>query len=293
MNLYRSQPVSRGFALIVVSGIMLAGCEPAVHQAASPASRYDVAKAAFKNGDMDKALEFTEGLANASPPAETTEQARVLRTVIFAGELKGYMELADAYSKGANKAKSTRFQSEYRRLDNDMLSSAGKTALYLAEIAHQLAPEGVISKQCVLDTNYPVTEGPVEVKDLARVEAGGWIEPDQRAAVTADALHKGIDDALAEFVSGDRAKARQALASGSTQLDGSAYAIFLATQLVQGAEAFDRHHGRDPQKLLTLCDEGEECLKAARALLKDTPNASQDKEVKKLSEKFKTLRQDR
>ena len=62
---------------------------------------------------------------------------------------------------------------------------------------------------------------------------------------------------LPTWLSGDRAKARQALASGSTKLEGAAFAIFLAKELADGAVVFDRHHGRDPQKLITLCDEGE------------------------------------
>jgi len=94
-------------------------------------------------------------------------------------------------------------------------------------------------------------------------------------------------------VSGDRAKARQALAGGSTQLDGAAFAIFFARELAQGGAVFDRHHSRDPQKLLTMCDVGDVTIKAALALLKDTPNKDQEKEVKKLQDKFKSLRADK
>jgi hypothetical protein len=155
-----------------------------------------------------------------------------------------------------------------------------------------MAPDGVIAKQLTLDANYPTTEGPAEVKQLASVEAGGWIEPDEQESAAADALRKGVDDALADVVSGDRAKARQALAAGSTQFDGAAFALFLAQELAQGAVVFDRHHGRDPQKLVTMCDEGEACLKAALALLKDTPNKDEDSAAKKLQDKFKTLRKE-
>jgi hypothetical protein len=150
-----------------------------------------------------------------------------------------------------------------------------------------------MAKQVVLEASYPTTEGPVEVSELARVEQGGWIESDQQDNAAADALRKGMDNALAEAVAGDRAKARLALANGSTQLDSTAFAIFLTKQLADGATVFDRHHGRDPQKLLTLCDQGELSLKAALALLKDTPNKDQQKEALKLQDRFKTLRKDK
>jgi hypothetical protein len=94
-------------------------------------------------------------------------------------------------------------------------------------------------------------------------------------------------------VSGDRAKARQALASGSTKLDGADFAIFLAKELAEGAAVFDRHHGRDPQKMLTLCNEGDVAVKAALAQLKDKPDKDLEKEAKKLQDQFKTIRKDK
>ena len=283
----------RMLGLIAVAGLVLASCGPTTNQTAGGASPYARAKDAFKSGQLDKALDLTDKLATATPPGDSTDRARVLRAVIFTGELKSATELSEAYSKGAEKAKSPRFQAEYRRLHNDTLTTAARAALNLAETAHQLAPDGAIAKQLTLDASYPTTEGPTEVSELAKVEAGGWIETDQQDSAAAEALRKGVDDALADAVSGDRAKARQALASGSTQLDGTAFAIFLAKELAQGAVVFDRKHGRDPQRLLTMCDEGEATLKAAEALLKDTPNKDEESQAKKLHDKFKALRKER
>ena len=290
---FRSFPQSLRLFVLIVAGVVLVSCGPTSNNPASQASPYDRAKDAFKSGQLDKALDLTEQLATATPPADSTERARVLRTVIDTGEIRGTKDLAEAYSKGADKAKNPRFQTEYRRLHNDNLAAATKASLNLAETAHQIAPDGVIPKELTLDASYPTTEGPPEIKELARVEDGGWLEPDQQDSAAADALRKGVDDALADVVGGDQAKARQALAGGSTKLEGAAFAIFLAKELAEGAVVFNRHHSRDPQKLITICDEGEDSLKAALALLKDTPNKDQDKEVKKLQDKFKTLRADK
>jgi hypothetical protein len=203
------------------------------------------------------------------------------------------MELAAAYDKGAEKSKNPQFQSAYRRLHSDNLSVASRAALNLAETSHQLAPDGVIAKEVALEASFPTTEGPTSVKQLAKVLEGGWIESDDQEAAQADAMRKGIDEALADVVSGDRAKARQALASGSTKLGGAAFAIFLAKELTDGATVFDRHHGRDPQKLLTLCDQGDLIVKAALAQLKDAPDQGLQKEALKLQDQFKTIRKDK
>jgi hypothetical protein len=286
-------PYIRLVGLVFVAGIFLVSCGPTTQQPAAPTSPYDRAKDAFKTGQLDKALELTGKLARATPPGDSTDRARVLRAVIYTGELKAANALAEAYGKGAEKSKNPTFQANYRRLHNDNISNAAKAALNLAETAHQIAPDGAMPKELILDASFPTTEGPPEIKQFARVEEGGWIEPDEQENAAADALRKGVDDALADVVGGDRAKARQAMASGSVKLEGTAFAIFLSKELVDGAVVFDRHHGRDPQKLITLCDEGDVTVKAALALLKDTPDKDQAAEARKLQEKFKTIRKDR
>jgi hypothetical protein len=274
---------------MVIFGVVLVSCGPTTERPAAPTGPYERAKEAFKSGQLDRALGFTDKLATAKPPTDFTDRARVLRAVIYAGELKSKMELVAAYSQGVDKEKNPQLSTEYRRVKNDNLQVAAGVALNLAETAHQLAPEGVIAKELTLEASFPTTEGPVEVQELARVKNGSWLEPDQQESAAADSLRKGIDDTLAEVVSGDRAKARNALASGSTKLDGAAFAIFLSQQLAEGAVVFDSHHGRDPQKMRMLCDEGQETLKAAQALLKEKPDKDQEKEIKKLQDKFKAI----
>ena len=86
-------------------------------------------KTLLKAGKLDQALNLTDKLATAVPPEDATDRARVLRAVIYAGEVKSTMELADAYGKGVEKAKNPRFQSEYRRLQQANRESAGNAAL--------------------------------------------------------------------------------------------------------------------------------------------------------------------
>jgi hypothetical protein len=263
-------------------------CSQPVPKPIGPAADYQDSKDMFKRGRFDRALELSDGLASASPATKYTERAQVLRAVIFTGLVKSDKELVDAYTKGADATKNTHFKAEYDRLRHDDMQAGIGAALGLAETAHQLLEGGKVSKELILEAPYPSVEGPQEVADLARVREGGWIEPDHQDSAAVDSLNKGIDDALAEAVSGDRSKARNALASGSTTISGLDFALFLGNQLVEAASFFDRRHGRDPQKLRTVCDEGYEAVRAAEALLKETPDKDKEKQVKKLEDQIKT-----
>lgn len=271
----------------IASLALVLSCSAPVPKPTGPGADYQDAKDMFKRNRFDRALEFTDGLATASPATSYTERAQVLRAVIFTGQLQSSKDLAEAYAKGADATKNAHFKAEYERLRHDNMQEGMKAALGLAETAHQLLEGGKVSKQLILEAPYPSVEGPFEVADLTRVMDGGWIEPDHQDAAAVDALNKGVDDALASAVAGDRSKARSALASGSTTIDGLDFTIFLGNQLVDAAGLFDRKHGNDPIKLRAVCSEGDEAVKAAEVLLKETPNPDKEKQVKKLEDQLK------
>jgi hypothetical protein len=274
--------------VLLASLALVLSCSTPVPKPTGPAADYQDAKDMFKRSRFDRALEFSDGLASATPATKYTERAQVLRAVIFTGQVQSCKELVDTYTKGADETKSTHFKAEYDRLRHDNMQDGMKAALGLAETAHQLLEGGKVSKELTLEAPYPSIEGPLEVADLAHVKEGGWIEPDHQDAAAVDSLNKAIDDALAEAVSGDRSKARSALASGSTKIDGLDFTLFLGNQLVDAASFFDRKHGSDPLKLRAVCNEGFEAVKAAETLLKETPDPNKEKQVKKLEDQIKT-----
>ena len=276
------------FVLLATLALILS-CSSPTPKPTGPAADYQDAKDMFKRGRFDRALEFTDGQASATPATSYTERSQVLRIVIYTGDIKSDKELVDAYTKGADETKNTHFKAEYNRLSHDNMQEGARAALGLAETAHRLLEGGKISKEVTLEAPYPSTEGPVEVADLEHVKQGGWIEPDHQDAAAVDSLNKGMDDALAAAVGGDRSKARSALASGSTQISGVDFAVFTGNELLEGASFFDRHHARDPLKGRTVCNEVYEAVKAAEALLKETPDPDKEKQVKKLEAKTKTL----
>jgi len=333
MPYLRLSSTLRTLSVLAIAGIFLVTYQPRAQQTATPpaekstadmsdsdlivlargnninvcADLYNRAKGAFKDGQWDRALELTAGLATA--PTSKTEhthlrgRSRTLRAVIFAGQIKGNMALAEAYAQGAEKAKKPKFKTAYHGLQNDYLQAAAHAALGLAETVHLIVPHRETATAASrpvrppsshpytipLEVSVPPGESPGEIAALAWVKKGGWIESDQQQSAAADSLRKGMDEALEEVVSGDLAKARTVFADGPANMDAAAYVIFLAQELAEGAIVFDRHHTRDPQKLKMLCDEGQETLQAALAILKVHPDADKEKEVQKLQGKFKTL----
>lgn len=273
---------------IILSLALALSCSAPVPRPTGVAYEYDSAKDMFKKGRFDKALDFTDGPATASPPNAFTERALVLRVAIYSGQVRGYKELADAYRKGAEATKNTRFKAEYERQRHDSLQYGSRLALGLGDAAHKLTEGAQLPKELTLDAPYPTAEGPQTLPLLARVAEGGWIEPEEQESVGRDAQLKGIDDVLAEMVGGDRSKARTALAAGPVKISGVDFGIFLGKQLLEGASLFDRKHMRDSMKLRTLCQEADESAKAALAQLKEAPDKDKEKAAKKLQDDIKT-----
>jgi hypothetical protein len=279
--------LTREFFAVISSLMLVVACSSPSPKLSGPARAYAEAEATFSKSNFDRAVELTDKPANSSPPNEFTERARVLRVIIFSGSVNAYKELTDAYEKGAQGAKQPALRGEYRRLrqDNSQLWSQG--ALALGEVAQQLTTGGSIPRELTLEAPYPAAEGPVTVLQLDQVEKGNAIGPEGEDAAAADARRKGVDDALAEIMGGDRSKARSALTGGPVKVSGVACTLFLARQLLVGAEAFDRKHGNEPTKFMVLHARSQEAVKAALAQLKDNPSADQEKEAKKLQDELK------
>ncbi len=279
---------SRRLLLTILSLLLILACTPTVERPKGLAGQFEDAKDMFKQGRFDRSLEFTDSLATASPPNKFTERARVLRAVIFSGEVKACRDLAEAYTRGVDSARDPHYKAAFGQQRHDNLQLGANRALDLGEVVQQLTQGGIFPKELTLEASYPATEGPLEVSELNRVREGGWIPPEQQDAVSVDAVRKGIDDALAEVVGGDRSKARAVLAAGPAKLDGVNFALYLGKGLLDGAAFFDRKHIRDTQKYKTLLNLADGAAKAALGLLKENPNKDKEAEVKKLQDQIKT-----
>jgi hypothetical protein len=281
----------RGLAWVLVMVILpvlwIAACSPPVERPKGAAGAYLDATDMFKRGRYDRALEFTESIASASPSNPYTDRARVLRAVILTGQMNGYKELGDAYSKGVDAIKNPRYRAEYERLHHDDFQYASKLALGLGEVAQQLTVGGTLPKELTLEAPYPSLEGPMMISQLDRVRAGGWIEQSDQEQAALDAPRAGIDDALAEVVRGDRFKAQSLMKAGPVKLDPVDFGIFLGNGVLTGASLFDKKHTQDPQKFRVVYALAQATAKATGDALKASPDPDKEKRLKKLEDDIK------
>jgi|GEM_PF-927410 len=279
--------LARALAVVIFSVLWIAACSPPVERPKGAAGAYLDATDMFKRGRYDRALEFTESIASASPSNAYSDRARVLRVVILTGQMNGYKELGDAYAKGADATKNPQYKAEYERLRHDDLKYASQLALGLGEVAQQFTASGTLPKELSLDAPYPTLEGPMTISQLERVRQGGWIEQGDQEQAALDAPRAGIDDALAEVVRGDRFKAQSVMKAGPVKLDSVDFGIFLGNGVLTGATLFDKKHIQDPEKFRVVYALAQSTAKAAGDALKASPDPDKEKRLKKLEDDIK------
>ena len=69
--------------------VLILACSAPVPRPTGVAYEFDSAKDMFKKGRFDKALDFTDNPASASPANAFTERALLLRVAIYSGQVKG------------------------------------------------------------------------------------------------------------------------------------------------------------------------------------------------------------
>ena len=198
---------------MLVSGlVILAACSPPVERPTGWARAYQDVTDTFIKSDFDRALTFSDPIVSTSPTNAYTDKALVLRAVIYAGEVKAYKELEDAYTKGIQAAKSPGARSDFERVRTDYREYAAKAALGLAEAALKVTQGGSLPKDLAFEATYPSVEGPTVVKELDRVREGGALSADDQEGAVRDAVRKGVDDVLA---TGGTANAAAQLVGGT------------------------------------------------------------------------------
>jgi hypothetical protein len=242
----------------------------------------------FKRARYDRALELSEGIANATPPNSYTLRAGVLRSVILGGEITAYKQVAEAYEKGLKATKVSKCKDIYMSSRHDFLQTGGHRALELAEVAQHLTTPGPFPKEIVLEAPYPSNEGPTALATLGRVSGGLCVDENEQEQVAVDAPLMGVSDALADVVGGDRSAARTKLQTGSVNLDPGEFALYLVSHLLDGARIFDNKHLVDPVEFKTMMGQADATAQAAAALLKQTPDPAKQDRLKKFQQQIKT-----
>jgi len=285
--------LSRSRSLLVPALAVLtffAACSPPVERPTGWAQAYQDAKDTFYKGDIERAIQFSDPIASASPANAFTGKALVLRAVIFAGEVKGYKELEEAYTKGIGAAKNLSTKSQFERVRTDYRQFGTNAGLALAESALRLTKGGSLPKDLALEASYPSVEGPTVLTALNRVKDGATLSTEDQEGAARDAIRKGVDDTLAKLAGGDRSKARASFTGSPYPLKELEFALFLDRELVEAASLFDPKHSSDPTRLGLVCDQADKVAEAALGLLKENPDKDKLKEVKKIQDEIKALR---
>jgi hypothetical protein len=281
----------RSLAISALAALaFFAACSPPIERPTGWAQAYQDVKDTFHKGEFDRAVQFSDPIASASPTNRFTNKALVVRAVIFAGEVKGYKELEEAYTKGIGAARSHSAKSEFERVRTNYRQYGTNAGLALAETALRLTKGGALPKDLALEASYPSIEGLTVLTALDRVKAGATLSADDQEGAARDAVRKGVDDALADLAGGDRSKARASFAGSPYPLKELDFALFLDHQLVEAASLFDLKHSSDPTRLGLVCDQADKATEIALALLKENPDKDKLKEVKKIQDEIKALR---
>ena len=286
-RLPQCSPRSSSYTPAILSLFLMTACSTPVPRPTGAAKDYADAKDQFGKARYDRALTFTGGFVRGEP-GDYTQRGRVLRAVILSGEINGFKELAEAYSKGAEVTKNPQWKAEYSRLRHDNLQYATSRSLALGELTHALTQGTTLPKEVTLEAPYPKVEGPMMITQLSRVKDGGWIEAGDQEGAATDAQRMGIENALADLVRGDRAKARSQMDAGPVKVDGAEFGLFLGQELLTGAGTFDKKHLHDPAKVRALCAEADTVSKATTALLKANHDPDKEKRLKKLQDDLKS-----
>ncbi len=266
---------------------LLTACSSSVSPTKKSASPYQQAKDMFKQGNLDRTLSLTGPLARADTNDPETLNARVLRAVIYSGQVEAYKELADIYRKGSRAAKNPQFIASFSRHRSDALQYGGDSVLSLGEIVMEFTSAPTFPKELTLDAPWPSVEGPEVVPALTRISQGGWVSEDGQASATVDAQRKGIDDTLAELVGGDRTKVRTEMTAGPVKISGLDFALFLEKGVVDGIAFFGPEYINNPDQVKTLCGVADRLVPPIETMLKENPDKKKEAEFKKLQKQIK------
>ncbi|HET7216169.1 MAG TPA: hypothetical protein VFL79_21455 [Terriglobia bacterium] len=269
----------------------LAACSSSSSPPKGPGVDYEQAQVMFKQGNLDRALSLTDAIAAEDSSSAGTQNARVLRAVIYSGRIDAYRELADTYMKGAEVATTPQSVASYNRRRSNALQYGSEAALSLGEVVMQFTSKHDFPHELTLVAPWPSVDGPQVIDAFARIRRGAWVPEDAQDSAAVDAQHKAIAGVLAEMVGGDRSAARTAMEAGPVKLNGLDFALFLEKQVVEGVELFGPKYLANPGQSKTLCGVADRLVLSIEGMLKENPDKAKEAQFKKLRKQIKDAEQ--
>jgi len=232
-----------------IAALLLLSCSsgPSAPQPGTPAFYWATAKTTWNSGDYVKALD------NLAPVADTqnefTARARPWRIVTAAGIARGYMDLADAYEKGAH---ATRQRSApFLRQMNAYRSSASRASLQVVEAFRAFSSQANPTPAVPFDFPWPPAGNAADPQRLPQISGGALLSPDQTDAIEVAMIQRGVLLAVtAATGAGEDAVKAQAAINANHGVPAEDFKVGVAQQMFQlaalyGATKMDMPNKRD------------------------------------------------
>jgi len=246
--------------VLLSANLILFSCSTSnAPQPGTPAFYWGAAKDTYAAGDYQKTIDNLSNVLSGDNAYVARAQPWML--VLTSGMARGYMDLAEAYAKGAkvNRPQMTNF---LRQVDL-YRDNANTLALQFAE---QFSKFQSKEDSVPLAFAYP-TGSPTEVLLLNRVAGGAWlpqpeIETTQKRTIERAVL---LDTCRAAGAQDDPAKAQDLLKTGDAKVTRATFIQAMASALYDESQLYSRGQRDEPDKLKIFCSRAEEALKQVPA----------------------------
>ena len=234
--------------VVALATLLLTSCSgPVAAKAGSPEFYWAAAKQAYGTGDYLKTLEQLDRLVDNRN--DYTARAIPWSLVLTTGLASGYIEVADAYARGArgnpaNTAAFRRKATEYRNLASPMALQAARAAENLEQL-----PPGSIT------LTFGRPRGNLAASPaLYKIAAGIAVTDTEAEAAAAYTLERNVllSACLAVGAANDSAKASEILSHASTITPRPAFAGAMAEMLEKTLPLYARNGLDLPQKKAML-----------------------------------------
>lgn len=255
---------------------------------------YEDCKELFGRVDFERASDYAREIALASPRNDYSEKGQVMGIILLSGLAQGYRSVGEAYGEGVDNLKNPEQKGHYRRMRTDAYQYARTHVLHFAEVARQFIKsydfeDDTGMDDVVVECPYPSAELPLSNPHLKKAKNGEWITSENQIQGQKIALRMQTERSLAGAVGVEASKVGEALQSGTATILRVEFNLYLAEELLRGAQIFGENGLDDSRKLLVLCDQADASLSQALKALDETPNDDLKKRSRDIEKKLKKI----
>ena len=236
-------------------------------QPGTPAFYWSSAKETFATNDFVKTSQTLEKIVASEN--EYTARAQAWLLVLTAGEIRGYMDLADGLEAGVRAKKAD--PGGFRKTMSNSRSTAGRLSYQFAEafMRFQKGKDDPVT----LAFNYP-SGNSSPVPELTRVSNGIPLQPTELESAQRHAIERAVllETCRAVGAPDDTAKAADLFKSGEVKIPRSTFLAAMGNSLYEQAQLYSSTKLDDPTKLKMFNTMASDALKGV-------PETKQTKEL--------------